>query len=219
MLWNVQMNRRQKASIIGILGLGLFATAAALVKLSYVSTYGRSGDWLWDSRNLTIWTCIECNIAIVAGNLPCLKPLFRTILGSTYGRGSRKTDPSKYVSRPYGTGTNHRSDNKAYSELHSNKGADGKYQGYKGGRDAYMLTTIGTDKQTGGDVSRLSSGRTSPAAGKSSTESVAHLNDKTLGGLRGIAVTTKVDVSESIHSPEIEVYEGGKQRPTLKEMV
>jgi hypothetical protein len=43
------MNRRQKASIIGILSLGMFATAAAIVKLSYVSTYGRSGDWLWDS--------------------------------------------------------------------------------------------------------------------------------------------------------------------------
>jgi hypothetical protein len=218
MLWNVQMNRRQKASIIGILGLGLFATAAALVKLSYVSTYGRSGDWLWDSRNLTIWTCIECNIAIVAGNLPCLKPLFRTVLGSTYGRGSRKTDPSKYISKPYGPGSNIRSDNKAYSELHSNKGAEGKYQGYKGGRDAYMLTTIGADKQAGVDVSRLSSGRSSPAAGKNSSESIVRLNDTGYGGMGGIAVTTKVDVTESIQSPDVANY-NSKRRPTAKEMV
>jgi hypothetical protein len=219
MLWNVQMNRRQKTSIIGILGLGIFATAAALVKLSYVSTYGRSGDWLWDSRNLTIWTVIECNIAIVAGNLPCLKPLFRTVLGSTYGRGSRKGDSSKYVSRPYGPGSNLRSEKKNYSELHSNKTADTGYPGY-GGRDAYMLTTIGADKRTGADVSRISSGRSSPVdPGKNSTESVSRLNDKTFGGLGGIAVTTKVDVSESVHSRDRDIYEDGKRRPKAKEMV
>lgn len=56
------MNGRQKASLICILGLGIFASAAALVKLTYLTNYGRTGDWLWDSRNLTIWTVIECNI-------------------------------------------------------------------------------------------------------------------------------------------------------------
>jgi hypothetical protein len=208
------MNRRQKASIIGILSLGMFATAAAIVKLSYVSTYGRSGDWLWDSRNLTIWTVTETNIAIVAGNLPCLKPLFRTVLGSTYGRGSRKTDPSKSVSRPYGPGSNYRSKN--YSELHSNRTADRGYSAYGAGKDAYMLTTIGAEKTEAGNSSKVSSGRSSPIQSKTSSESVARLHDKGgFGGLGGIAVTTKVDVIES------EIYDDRprKGRPTAKEMV
>jgi hypothetical protein len=213
MLWDVQMNRRQKASIIGILSLGMFATAAAIVKLSYVSTYGRSGDWLWDSRNLTIWTVTETNIAIVAGNLPCLKPLFRTVLGSTYGRGSRKTNPSKYISRPYGAGTGQNS--KSYSELHSNRTADRGY-GY-GGKDAYMLTTIGaTEKAEHGSPTRLSSGRSSPVTGKTSSESITRLQDKGgFSGMGGIAVTTKVDVVES------EIYDDRprRSRPTAKEMV
>jgi hypothetical protein len=192
----------------------MFATAAAVVKLSYVSTYGRSGDWLWDSRNLTIWTVIECNIAIVAGSLPTLKPLFRSVLGSTYGRGSRKTDPSKYGSRPYGPGTNQRSKN--YSELHSNKTGEEKYTGYGSSKEAYMLTTIGAQKQDGGDLSRISSGRSSPNPGKSSSESVARLNDKSgFSGMRGIAVTTKVDVTES------EIYDDRRRpgRQTTKELV
>jgi hypothetical protein len=214
MLWDVQMNRRQKASIIGILSLGMFATAAAIVKLSYVSTYGRSGDWLWDSRNLTIWTVTETNIAIVAGNLPCLKPLFRTVLGSTYGRGSRKTNPSKYISRPYGAGTGQNS--KSYSELHSNRTADRGYGGY-GGNDAYMLTTIGaTEKAEHGSPTRLSSGRSSPVPGKTSSESITRLQDKgAFSGMGGIAVTTKVDVVES------EIYDDRprRSRPTAKEMV
>jgi hypothetical protein len=213
MLWNVQMNRRQKASIIGILSLGMFATAAAVVKLSYVSTYGRSGDWLWDSRNLTIWTVIECNIAIVAGCLPCLKPLFRTVLGSTYGRGSRKTDPANYGSRSYGPGTHQRSKN--YSELRSNRTADKDHSDY-GSKEAYMLTTIGADKQGDAHLTQISSGRSSPSPGKQSYESAERLNDKAgFGGLGGIAVTTKVDVTES------EIYDDRQQRyrPTTKELV
>ncbi|OAL07692.1 hypothetical protein IQ06DRAFT_342404 [Phaeosphaeriaceae sp. SRC1lsM3a] len=218
MLWNVQMNRRQKSSIIGILSLGMFATAAAVVKLSYVSSYGRSGDWLWDSRNLTIWTVIECNIAIFAGCLPCLKPLFRSVLGSTYGRGSRKTDPSKYVSKPYGPGTGQRSRN--YSELHSNRTRDGdaEYQGYGSRKEAYMLTTIGAaEKHNGGSSDQNSSGRSSPNPAKTSSESVARLNDKGgfSRGLGRIEVTTKVDVTES------EIYNDRQRqgRPTTKELV
>jgi hypothetical protein len=221
MLWNVQMNRRQKFSLLAILGLGVFATAAALVKLSYVSSYGRSGDWMWDSRNLTIWTVIECNVAIIAGNLPALKPLFRTILGSTYGRGSRKTTDPKYFSKPYGQGSNLRSENKNYSSLTSSKAEEGKFKGYGGTKDAYMLTTIDAKKAEGGNISRVSSGRSSPNPGKSSTESITRLHDRGqgFGGLGGIAVTTKVDVTESIHSREI--YQDGKRydRPQAKELV
>lgn len=51
MLWHVQMNRRQKVTIIAILGLGIFATAAAVVKVTFLPNYGKTGDWLWDSRN------------------------------------------------------------------------------------------------------------------------------------------------------------------------
>lgn len=56
MLWNVQMNKRTKTSIMAILGLGLFASAAAMVKINYIQNYGKTGDFLWDSRNICIWT-------------------------------------------------------------------------------------------------------------------------------------------------------------------
>jgi hypothetical protein len=32
------------------------ACAAATVKLSFLVNYGKTGDFLWDSANLTIWT-------------------------------------------------------------------------------------------------------------------------------------------------------------------
>ncbi|KAH9209204.1 hypothetical protein DL95DRAFT_428306 [Leptodontidium sp. 2 PMI_412] len=58
MLWNVRINGRKKASLICILGLGVFAGSAAIVKLTYLPNYGKAGDFLWDSANLTIWSVL-----------------------------------------------------------------------------------------------------------------------------------------------------------------
>jgi hypothetical protein len=82
-----------------ILGLGLFACIAAAIKVSYTRNYGKKGDFLWDSRNITIWFAAELNVAITAASLPCLKPLFKTVLGSTYGRGTRGSSNAPHHGR------------------------------------------------------------------------------------------------------------------------
>jgi hypothetical protein len=94
MLWNLNVNRRTRVTLIAVLSLGVFACSAAFVKLGYIVNYGRLGDFLWDSRNITIWTAAEVNVGIMGGSMPALRPLFKRILGSTYGRGSRKTPAS-----------------------------------------------------------------------------------------------------------------------------
>ena len=88
MLWRLHVNTRTRVTLMCILGLGIFACIAAAVKVAYTSNYGKKGDFLWDSRNITIWFATELNIAITAASLPCLKPLFKTVLGSTYARGT-----------------------------------------------------------------------------------------------------------------------------------
>ncbi|KAI8937113.1 hypothetical protein NX059_006327 [Plenodomus lindquistii] len=223
MLYHVQMNRRQKASLICILGLGIFATAAGVVRLTYLPNYGRSGDWMWDSRNLTIWAVAECNVGIVAGNLPCLKPMFRTILGSTYGRGSRKTS-EPYLSTPYGAGSKHRSTAKNYASIHSNPAGEGgdDFKTYGAAGEAYMLTTIDAVNQAekGEDGSKNSSGRTTPA--RESTEKIFRSPSTATRymGMGGIAVTTKVDVTESItESAPIYDDHGSRHRPEAKQLV
>ncbi|KAI9163138.1 integral membrane [Paramyrothecium foliicola] len=94
MLWGLNVNFRTRLTLMAILGLGVFACSAAFVKLGYIVNYGKMGDFLWDSRNITIWTAAELNVGIIAGSLPTLRPLFKRILGSTYGKGSRKTPAS-----------------------------------------------------------------------------------------------------------------------------
>ncbi|KAJ5105462.1 hypothetical protein NUU61_002809 [Penicillium alfredii] len=98
MLRHLQVNKRVKASLICILGLGLFACVAGCVKISILTDYGKTGDLLWDYTNLTIWVVAECNTGIMAGSLPALKPLFKTIL-NTYGSRSK--------TRQYGYGSKH----------------------------------------------------------------------------------------------------------------
>jgi len=190
------MNRRQKGSVVAILALGVFATAAALVKVGYLPNYGKSGDWLWDSRNITIWTIIECNIGIVAGNLPCLKPLFRTVLGSTYGRGSRARSNSKPISRPYGAGTGDRGAGKdAYNSLGSSK-SNGRPLSPYAAYEAHIMSTMKAQHGSG-DKSRtnsMMSGRDENSTGNRSADSIELLDEqpKAWGKLGGILKTTEV---------------------------
>lgn len=82
MLWKLKMNKRTKASVIGVLSLGMFACIAAIVRIPSQMNYGKVGDFMWDSRDLTIWTVTECNIGIIAGSMPAMKPIFKPLLGS-----------------------------------------------------------------------------------------------------------------------------------------
>ncbi|KAG8676122.1 hypothetical protein FPOAC2_02205 [Fusarium poae] len=103
MLWNLNVHFRTRITLLAILGLGVFACAAAIVKVGYVTNYGKVGDWLWDSRNISIWTVVELNVGVIGGSLPCLKPLFRRFLGTYYGKDSKKTPTTGNTG--YGRGT------------------------------------------------------------------------------------------------------------------
>ncbi|KAK7990463.1 hypothetical protein PG990_014743 [Apiospora arundinis] len=120
MLINVQLNWKAKSAIIGILSLGIFATAAAIAKMAYLSNYGKYGDLLFDSADITIWTTIEITVAMIAGSIPCLKPLFKKMLDlSSAYRGGGKSSHQRY----YGQNSNHgtggsRSRNSTFAQQH-----------------------------------------------------------------------------------------------------
>ncbi|KAG8164749.1 hypothetical protein KVR01_005024 [Diaporthe batatas] len=82
-LWSVQLNWKVKLAVSAVLALGIFASVAAVVKMTYLSSYGSHGDFLWDSTDITIWTTVEICTAIIAASIPSLKPLFRAILGGS----------------------------------------------------------------------------------------------------------------------------------------
>ncbi|KAK0113334.1 hypothetical protein ONS95_013590 [Cadophora gregata] len=120
MLWNVQINSKVKISIIGIMSLGLFASAAAIVRATALSNYGKTGDFLRDSTDLTIWGATEVNVGIIAACLPCLKPVFKKILESSswytsnnrstgYGAKQNSSHKMKIIRQGYRESTNQHS--------------------------------------------------------------------------------------------------------------
>lgn len=167
------------------------ATAGAFVKVSYITNYGKEGDWLWDSRDITIWTVVECNVGIIAGNLPCLKPLFRRVLGSTYGLGSKKNSNTKAYH--YGTGTGR--DPKNYSSLTSGRTHDNEGR-LQEANEAHMMTTL--------EVNEPGSGRTSREGDKSSADNVNWTSEQPFAKWGAITKTTEVNISATGGDREVE---------------
>ncbi|KAJ4358171.1 uncharacterized protein N0V89_002750 [Didymosphaeria variabile] len=139
----------------------------------------------------------------MAGNLPCLKPLFRTVLGSTYGRGSigrtggTGTTP-RYLSRAYGVGTNaHSAKANGFNSLTSSKAGRPPH-------DHYEMTSIGFGEGESRAMSAASN-REDGRSEKSSQGSVELLDTKganpKLGGILKTAEVIQSLESTRVVSP------------------
>ncbi|KAI1342837.1 hypothetical protein F5Y15DRAFT_270203 [Xylariaceae sp. FL0016] len=197
MLWKLNVNRRARVTLFAILGLGTFGCAAAVIKIGYLVNYGLRGDWLWDSRNITIWTVVESNVGIVAGSLPCLRPLFRTVFGSIYGSGSRSrggpTRGGGASGKAYAVSGNRRSGNR-WQTLPSKPGDDeaGSERGLNvGGDEAFEMVDQARKMGMGGVTTVV-------VDGNSSSDSLATKGlGATLPGRDGIRKTTTTTMTYS----------------------
>ncbi|KAI5779910.1 hypothetical protein DFH27DRAFT_520180 [Peziza echinospora] len=124
MIWNIQIAKRQKFALILILALGSFAAACSLVKLKYTVNYGKTGDFLWDSTQLTVWSVGEINVGIVCACMPALKPLVKRFLEKTgFTTGSRGHKSS-------GSGAHNASNSHRLSNLPKGVATSGSRRGH-----------------------------------------------------------------------------------------
>jgi hypothetical protein len=62
------------------MSLGIFASAAAIVKITKAKSYAIAQDPTWNSVPLAIWAWLEAYVGIIAACAPCLNgPLQRAI--------------------------------------------------------------------------------------------------------------------------------------------
>ncbi|KAK6859984.1 hypothetical protein PG995_003620 [Apiospora arundinis] len=80
LLWNVKLNRNAKVSVAAILGLGIFASLSACIRLKYTVNLTNSNDYLFGLCNIVIWGYAENGVGVFVGNLATLRPLFRKML-------------------------------------------------------------------------------------------------------------------------------------------
>ncbi|PYH43759.1 oxidoreductase [Aspergillus saccharolyticus JOP 1030-1] len=82
MFIKIQVNRRTKASLIGVLSLGYLACVAGIIKIiAQVKVLHETN--MYRNDTFMVWNCVELNVAILGACLPSLKPLVKSLLDST----------------------------------------------------------------------------------------------------------------------------------------
>ncbi|GKZ61156.1 hypothetical protein AnigIFM49718_007862 [Aspergillus niger] len=90
LIWRLQMDRRTKIALAGVLSLGALESVAVIIRIPYLHTY-HDTNLLYATYQIDFWSIIEIGIGITAGSLATLRPLFLWVFEtrSYYGGNSR----------------------------------------------------------------------------------------------------------------------------------
>ena len=75
----LQMSRYKRVSLSLMLGLGAVASVAVIVRIPYVVHLATTEDFLWQTTDVAIWSCVEPGLGLTILNLVVTRPLFRSI--------------------------------------------------------------------------------------------------------------------------------------------
>ncbi|GAB7340783.1 hypothetical protein MBLNU457_7155t1 [Dothideomycetes sp. NU457] len=103
-VWQSQMTTRARATVSIILLLGVVGSVCSVVRTAYVDVLGVSlNKILSTAPKFAILSIIEVGLGIAAINMATLRPLFKTIFGSTRGGTSRHAYGPSARRTPAGT--------------------------------------------------------------------------------------------------------------------
>ncbi|KAF2125177.1 hypothetical protein P153DRAFT_349541 [Dothidotthia symphoricarpi CBS 119687] len=136
LLWNIQLDPRVKASVVGLLGLGIFASIAPIVRLKFLIGMNDQSRFLQNLSSILAWATAEMNVGMLVANLPACRPLLERAIhrfSSWTGSASRSLPHSGKPGATAGTGRNYlelderpESKNlKSYLSSHGTKGGPG----------------------------------------------------------------------------------------------
>ncbi len=104
-LWTLQRPVRERILVCLLMGMGLFATSASIVKMLIVLNWvHHPDDDLWSiAVAIATWTTVEQFFGLTAACLPFLKPLVQRCLGSVGISVSKFRSNEVYSGGPRGT--------------------------------------------------------------------------------------------------------------------
>ncbi|KAI1451434.1 hypothetical protein F4805DRAFT_473673 [Annulohypoxylon moriforme] len=137
LIWGLQMDKRTKVALIPILSMGCVASSAVVVRLAYIKDF-KDPDFLWATVYIAVWSTTEQGLAITAGSLATLRPLYR-IAAQGLGMWSSTGGVAQSDNMPKTIGS---SDVGKFGGRYA-KGNKGS-RGYGGGFD---LTTFAQDEE------------------------------------------------------------------------
>jgi len=62
--------------VCSLLGLGVLASTAPIVRLPYLAGLLNNSDFLWATTDVAIWSVVELGIGLIVISLPACRPLF-----------------------------------------------------------------------------------------------------------------------------------------------
>ncbi|KAK8040905.1 hypothetical protein PG994_013912 [Apiospora phragmitis] len=82
LLRHLQMPARTKYLTMAILSLGVFASVATTIRISYTWAYTAKSEQIYNIGKIVLLTVLECDLGLIAGSLPMLRRLFPSLNGS-----------------------------------------------------------------------------------------------------------------------------------------
>ncbi|KAJ5158645.1 uncharacterized protein N7500_008296 [Penicillium coprophilum] len=97
--WSLNLKLRVKLGLVTLLGLGIFAMAASVIKVVQTQVLSHAAD---DPTVATVnynrWLYIEAYLVIITASIPCIRSLLRSVRGRSAGTGRSTYE----LSSPYG---------------------------------------------------------------------------------------------------------------------
>lgn len=82
-IWNLNMSRRKKIAVTGVLGFGASSVIVAACRFIVLAELGTTQDPSFVLGNMVIVAAFEIQLAIIAVNLPALKALYSGMTGGS----------------------------------------------------------------------------------------------------------------------------------------
>ncbi|PVH93122.1 hypothetical protein DM02DRAFT_249370 [Periconia macrospinosa] len=100
---DLQMKRRVKIVVSGVIALAAIASTATIIRLPYTKSLGSyKGELLYDTVDFALWTTIEVGIGITAGSIATLKPLVKDLSMFRSTRGGSNLPWSRNTGSKFG---------------------------------------------------------------------------------------------------------------------
>ncbi|KAB8213983.1 hypothetical protein BDV33DRAFT_209697 [Aspergillus novoparasiticus] len=90
-IWKLQVSKRTKAIVAGVLGFGAIGSIATVIRTSYIRTL-KDPDFEWATAELTILSNIEVGVGITASCIATVRPLLRVMSDRYRNRQSSHTN-------------------------------------------------------------------------------------------------------------------------------
>jgi hypothetical protein len=97
LLRHVQIPRKLKFVTMGVLSLGLLASIATTIRITYTWAYTTPTNRFYTIGLIVMLTVLECDLGIIAGSAPMLRRYFKRWDNSSYGKSERTPEASRDI--------------------------------------------------------------------------------------------------------------------------